>query len=69
MNSINCLKLNINMLGHVVMNRWLSKEDFATSYDSLAEKYDESPLTVVTTIIMTTAASLVTIPVALKFLG
>lgn len=35
----------------------------------LTEKYDESPRTVATTIIMTTAASLATVPVALKFLG
>jgi len=35
----------------------------------LAEKYGEAPHTVASTIVMTTAASMVTIPFALKILG
>lgn len=35
----------------------------------LAEKYGEAPHTVASTIVMTTAASVVTIPIALKILG
>ena len=37
---IKCITLNLRMLKFVCLNRWLSKDDYAKSYDKVAETYD-----------------------------